>query len=110
MAKIFLCFLLPVVVWKLLMNEVARTAAGRRHVQDGTYTVLLLALAVVQGYVLLPTATTTTPAAVSMVVTQPSANHVSPVPSTMARQVPEAAIVPTTTTLAPAAPAPPVAT
>ena len=88
------------------MNEVARTATGRRHVQDGTYTVLLLALAVVQGYVLLPTATPPRPAAVSMVVTEPSSNHVSPVPSTMARQVPEAAIVPTTTTVDPAAPAP----
>ncbi len=48
------------------MNEVARTATGRRHVQDGTFTVLLLVLAVVQGYVLLPATTTPSTAGVSI--------------------------------------------
>ena len=59
------------VVWKLHMNEVARTATGRRHVQDGTFTVLLIVLAVVQGYVLLPATTTPSTAGVSMVVIEP---------------------------------------
>src|SRR6059036_4139440 len=99
MAKIFLCVLLPVVVWKLLMNEVARTATGRRHVQDGTFTVLLLVLAVVQGYVVLLATAPNPPAAVSMVVTEPSSNHrspdnhVSPLASTMGRPITEATIM-----------------
>jgi len=59
------------------MNEVARTATGRRHVQDGTFTVLLIVLAVVQGYVLLPATTTPSTAGVSMVVIEPPPSHVS---------------------------------
>src|SRR6266550_2171267 len=93
------------VVWKLHMNEVARTATGRRHVQDGTFTVLLLVLAVVQGYVLLPATTTPSTAGVSMVVIEPPPSHVSSLPTTLTRPTPEATIV-STATAAPA-PAPP---
>jgi hypothetical protein len=92
------------------MNEVPRTATGRRHVLDGTYTVLLLALAVGQGYALLPASATTPPARVGVVLTEPAAshgpspspvaasNHVPPAPSPAERVTPEAAIVPTATT------------
>src|SRR6266702_2200330 len=85
------------------MNEVARTATGRRHVQDGTFTVLLIVLAVVQGYVLLPATTTPSTAGVSMVVIEPPPSHVSSLPATLARPTPEATIA---ATAAPA-PAPP---
>ncbi len=87
------------------MNEVARTATGRRHVQDGTFTVLLIVLAVVQGYVLLPGTTTPSTAGVSMVVIEPPPSHVSSLPTTLTRPTPEATIV-STATAAPA-PAPP---
>src|SRR2546426_9706106 len=93
------------VVWKLHMNEVARTATGRRHVQDGTFTVLLLVLAVVRGYVLRPATTTPSTAGVSLVVLEPPPSPVSSLPTTLTRPTPEATIV-STATAAPA-PAPP---
>src|SRR5881628_3220780 len=103
------------VVWKLHMNEVARTATGRRHVQDGAFTVLLLVLAVVQGYVVLLATAPNPPVAVSMVVTEPSSNHrspdnhVSPLASTMGRPITEATIM-VTATVAPESQTPAVAT
>ena len=82
------------------MNEAARTDTGRRHVQDGTFTVLLLVLAVVQGYVVLLVTAPNPPAAVSMVVTEPPsakhvphANQVSALATTMARPLHEATIM-----------------
>ncbi len=79
------------------MNDVAQTATGRRHVQDGMYTVLLLALAVGQGYALLPPAAPPPTGRVGAILNEPSASPVAPVPHATERALPEAAIVPTAT-------------
>jgi len=96
------------------MNELARSATGRRHVLDGTFTVLFLLLAVVQGYVVLLITAPHPPAAVTMVVPPstnhaPRENHASALATVMARPLHEATIM-VTAGAAPESPAPAFAT
>src|SRR5262249_29710362 len=81
------------------MSEDTPAATGRRHVFDGTFTVVLLALAVGQGYFLL--APTSSPARIP-----PSTVNMVVTPERTAADRPTAPVVPTSIA-PPEPPAPP---